>query len=61
MPTRCNVYAMPTTTPYPYVYVVADGTARELHASERQYLETEFKGSDGNMPYVKRTYNELDG
>jgi len=33
--------------PYPYVHVNADGSARELHPSERRYLETEFKGGDG--------------
>jgi hypothetical protein len=47
--------------PYPYIYVNADGTARELHASERAYLETEFKGGDGAMPYVKDTYDERNG
>ena len=46
---------------YPYVYVNADGTARELHASERAYLETEFQGGDGNMPYIKDSYEERDG
>jgi hypothetical protein len=38
---------MPAADPYPYVYVNADGTARELHASEQKYLEAEFKGGDG--------------
>ena len=47
--------------PYPYIYVNADGTARELHASERAYLETEFKGGDGAMPYIKETYEERNG
>jgi hypothetical protein len=47
--------------PYPYVYVDADGTARELHAAERAYLETEFKGGDGAMPYVKDSYEERNG
>jgi hypothetical protein len=46
---------------YPYVYVLADGTARELHASERKYLETEFSGGDGAMPYIKRSYEQRDG
>ena len=39
----------------------SDGTARELHASERQYLETEFRGGDGAMPYIKNSYSERDG
>jgi hypothetical protein len=46
---------------YPYIYVNADGTARELHASERAYLETEFKGGDGAMPYIKDSYDERNG
>jgi hypothetical protein len=47
--------------PYPYIYVNADGTARELHAGERVYLETPFKGGDGAMPYVKDSYEERNG
>ena len=39
----------------------ADGTARELHAGERAYLETEFKGGDGAMPYIKDTCDERNG
>jgi hypothetical protein len=46
---------------YPYLYVNADGTARELHASERRYLETEFSGGDGAAPYIKDRYDELNG
>ena len=47
--------------PYRYVHVNADGTARELHPSERRYLETEFKGGDGAAPYIKSRYNERNG
>ena len=47
--------------PYPYIYVNADGTARELHANERRYLETEFSGGDGAAPYIKDSYFELNG
>ena len=47
--------------PYPYVHVEADGSARELHASERRYLETEFKGGDGAAPYIKSRYDERNG
>jgi len=46
---------------YPYVYVNADGSARELHESERRYLETEFKGGDGAAPYIKSSYEERNG
>lgn len=47
--------------PYPYVQVEADGSARELHPSERRYLETEFKGGDGAAPYIKSRYDERNG
>lgn len=44
-----------------YVYVNADGTARELHQNERQFLETEFLPGDGGRPYIKSSYPEKDG
>ncbi len=47
--------------PYPYVYINADGTARELHADERAWLDTEYKGGDGAMPNVKDSYDERNG
>jgi hypothetical protein len=47
--------------PCPYIYINADGTARELHASERAYLETEFIGGDGAMPSIKDSYEERNG
>lgn len=47
--------------PYKYVYVEVDGTARELHADERTYLETEFDGADGARPYIKSSYRQRDG
>ena len=46
---------------YPYVYINADGTARELHAGERAWLETEFQGGDGAMPSIKDSYEERNG
>lgn len=52
---------MPSVGPFPYVHVHADGSARELHASERRYLETEFLGGDGAAPYVKSSYAERNG
>jgi hypothetical protein len=45
-------------SPYPYVYIKHDGTARELHANEREYLETPFDPFDGGRPYVKSTYED---
>ena len=47
--------------PFPYVYIDAEGTARELHAAERAWLETEYKGGDGAAPYVKDSYEERNG
>lgn len=52
---------MPAVEPYPYVYVNADGSARELHADERAYLEAEYRGADGNRPYIKQDYAQRDG
>jgi hypothetical protein len=52
---------MPNAENYPYVYVNADGTARELHPNERQYLETEFLPGDGAAPSVKDSYAERNG
>ena len=52
---------MPSAALYPYIYVNADGTARELHATEREYLETEFHPGDGAAPYVKGTYEQRNG
>lgn len=47
--------------PYPYVYVNVDGSARELHPDERDYLETRFQPGDGDMPYIKSRYSQKDG
>jgi hypothetical protein len=52
---------MPNGQGFRYVYVNADGTARELHPNERQYLETEFIPGDGAAPYVKDSYAERNG
>ena len=46
---------------YPYVYINADGSARELHERERAYLDAGFKGGDGNMPFIKLRYAERNG
>jgi len=47
--------------PYPFVFVCDDGTARELHAKEREYLETPFDPCDGGRPYIKGTYEQKNG
>lgn len=48
-------------SPYPYVYVNADRTIRELHEDERKYLEERFSPFDGGRPYVKDGFETLDG
>jgi len=48
-------------TPYPYVHVNGDGTVRELHSSEREYLQTPFSSFDGGRPYVKSAFDSRDG
>ena len=47
--------------PYPWVYVEEDGSARELTADEREYLQEPFLPYDGGRPYVKRSYGQRDG
>jgi len=47
--------------PYPYLYVNDDGSARERHANERNYLETPFHPTDGGRPYIKSGYSEKNG
>lgn len=47
--------------PYPYVYVLRDGSVRELTKDEREYLETPFHPADGARPYVKNGYYSKDG
>jgi len=47
--------------PYPFIYVLEDGSARELHRREREYLETPFIGADGARPYVKWRYGQKNG
>jgi hypothetical protein len=47
--------------PYPYVYVLENGSIRELTKSEKEYLETPFHPGDSGRPYVKDSYNSKDG
>jgi hypothetical protein len=46
---------------FKFVYVNQDGSARELSPKEREYLSEEFSWADGGRPYVKSTYESLDG
>ncbi|HSS14567.1 MAG TPA: hypothetical protein VLL04_11775, partial [Rhizomicrobium sp.] len=39
-----------------FVYINEDGTARELTASEHEYLNTTYHGADGARPYIKGRY-----
>ena len=46
---------------YEYVLVLKDGSAREVTANEREYLETDFSPADGARPYIKFRYESVDG
>lgn len=46
---------------FAFVYVNKDGSVRELTWDEREYLETPFHGADSGRPYIKTTYEQLDG
>jgi hypothetical protein len=49
----------PKDSGFRYVYVNPDGSARELTADEREYLNTPFSGGDGARPYIKFRYESL--
>ena len=40
------------------VYINEDGSARELTAEERKYVDTEFSPFDGARPYIKSHYSQ---
>lgn len=46
--------------PYLYVFVKKDGAVRELHTDERKLFETPFDLADGNRPYIKDTYKQMN-
>jgi hypothetical protein len=46
---------------FEYVYVNQDGSVRELSPNEREYLEKDFSPFDGARPYIKSSYESLDG
>lgn len=41
---------------FEYVHVELDGTVRELHSDEQEYLKEEFHPNDGARPYIKSNY-----
>jgi len=43
------------------VWINADGTARELTAAEKNYVDTEFSPFDGARPYIKSRYAQRNG
>lgn len=45
--------------PFPYVHVNNDASFRELTDDEKEYLQEEFRGSDGGRPYVKSRFWQL--
>ena len=58
----CDRATFPLTRdPYPYIFVNDDGSARELHAAERAYLEQGCIPFDGGRPYVKNSFAAHDG
>jgi hypothetical protein len=44
---------------FEFIYVNDDGSARELDADEREYLNTKFDHADGARPYIKFRYESL--
>jgi len=50
----------PKENGYKYVYVEENGSAREVTADEKKYLETEFHPADGARPYIKLRYEVRD-
>jgi len=50
-----------SSSPYPFVFVNEDETIRELHSTEREYMETAFYPGDGNLPHPKKTLQEKNG
>lgn len=51
----------PKDAGYPYVMVNDDGSAREVTAKEKEFIETEFDSADGARPYIKFRYESVDG
>jgi hypothetical protein len=41
-----------------FVFVEDDGTARELTEDQKDHLNTEYYGADGNRPYIKGRYGQ---
>lgn len=52
---------MDSKSKFEFVYVNQDGTARELSPEERAYLCEFFDPFDGGRPYIKASYNCVDG
>lgn len=44
---------------FKYILINDDGSARELGAEEREYLNTKFLPGDGARPYIKFRYESL--
>ena len=44
-----------------FVYVNQDGSIRRLAPDERAYLAEQFSPGDGDRPYIKSSYDALDG
>jgi len=46
---------------FEYVYVMSNGSVRELNIEERAYLNTDFHGADSGRPYIKDNYKYKNG
>lgn len=46
----------PAEDGFRYVYVEANGAARELSGDEQAYVEAKFHPADGARPHIKRWY-----
>lgn len=46
---------------FKFVYVNQDGTARELSPGEREYVSAEYSGGDSGRPYIKSSFESVDG
>lgn len=42
---------------YPIVFVHENGLVSEIKLSDRLYLQTKYKGGDGDAPYIKENYS----
>jgi hypothetical protein len=59
--TRIRRLRRPQEPGFRFVYINQDGSARELSPEEQRYLSQEFSLGDSGGPYIKASYESLDG